>query len=36
MGLGLARDHFDTTLKSSADVRRYANLETLVSLPDRS
>jgi polysaccharide biosynthesis transport protein len=36
IGLGLARDHFDTTLKSSADVRRYANLETLVSLPDRS
>ena len=30
IGLGLARDHFDTTLKSSADVRRYANLETLV------
>ena len=36
MGLGLARDHFDTTLKSSADVRRYANLETLIALPDRS
>ena len=36
LGLGLARDHFDTTLKSSADVRRYANLETLVTLPDRS
>ena len=37
LGLGLARDHFDTTLKSSADVRRYANLETLVSsCPDRS
>jgi succinoglycan biosynthesis transport protein ExoP len=36
LGLGLARDHFDTTIKSSADVRRYANLDTLVSLPDRS
>lgn len=36
LGLGLARDHFDTTLKSSADVRRYANLETLLTLPDRS
>jgi succinoglycan biosynthesis transport protein ExoP len=36
VGLGLARDHFDTTIQSSADVRRYANLETLVSLPDRS
>ena len=36
LGLGLARDHFDTTLKSSADVRRYANLDTLAALPDRS
>jgi uncharacterized protein involved in exopolysaccharide biosynthesis len=36
MGLGLARDHFDSTIKSSADVRRYANLETLVALPDKS
>jgi uncharacterized protein involved in exopolysaccharide biosynthesis len=36
LGLGLARDHFDTTLKSGSDVRRYANLETLVTLPDRS
>src|SRR5262245_25216266 len=36
IGLGLARDHIDTTVKSSADVRRYANLETLVTLPDRS
>ena len=36
IGLGLARDHFDTTLKSTADVRRYANLDTLVALPDRS
>jgi uncharacterized protein involved in exopolysaccharide biosynthesis len=36
LGLGLARDHFDTTLKSSVDVRRYANLDTLVTLPDRS
>jgi uncharacterized protein involved in exopolysaccharide biosynthesis len=35
-GLGLARDHFDSTVKSSADVRRYANLDTLVTLPDRS
>jgi uncharacterized protein involved in exopolysaccharide biosynthesis len=36
IGLGLARDHFDSTIKSSADVRRYANLETLAALPDRS
>lgn len=36
LGLGLARDHFDTTVKSSADVRRYANLDTLMVLPDRS
>jgi uncharacterized protein involved in exopolysaccharide biosynthesis len=36
MGLGLARDHFDSTIKSSADVRRYANLETLIALPDKS
>jgi uncharacterized protein involved in exopolysaccharide biosynthesis len=36
IGLGLARDHLDSTIKSSADVRRYANLETLVALPDKS
>ena len=36
IGLGLARDHLDSTIKSSADVRRYADLETLVSLPDAS
>jgi uncharacterized protein involved in exopolysaccharide biosynthesis len=36
VGLGLARDHLDSTVKSSADVRRYANLDTLASLPDRS
>jgi uncharacterized protein involved in exopolysaccharide biosynthesis len=36
LGLGLARDHFDSTIKSSADVRRYANLDTLLVLPDRS
>ncbi len=36
IGLGLARDHFDSTVKSSADVRRYAHLDTLVALPDRS
>jgi capsular polysaccharide biosynthesis protein len=36
LGLGLARDHFDATIKSSADVRRYANLETLLVLPERS
>ncbi|HKA28902.1 MAG TPA: GumC family protein [Candidatus Binatia bacterium] len=35
-GLGLARDHLDSTIKSSADVRRYANLETLLALPDKS
>lgn len=36
IGLGLARDHLDSTVKSSADVRRYAHLDTLVALPDRS
>ncbi len=36
LGLGLARDHLDSSIRSSADVRRYANLETLVTLPDRS
>src|SRR5215813_4724791 len=36
VGLGLARDHLDSTVKSSADVRRYANLDTLAALPDRS
>jgi uncharacterized protein involved in exopolysaccharide biosynthesis len=35
LGLGLARDHFDATVKSSADIRRYANLETLAVLPER-
>ncbi len=36
LGLGLARDHFDATVKSTGDVRRYANLETLAVVPDRS
>ena len=36
IGLGLARDHLDSTVKSSTDVRRYANLDTLATLPDRS
>ena len=36
VGLGLARDHLDSTVKSSTDVRRSANLVTLVALPDRS
>ena len=36
IGLGLARDHLDSTVKSSADVRRYAHLDTLIALPDRS
>jgi uncharacterized protein involved in exopolysaccharide biosynthesis len=36
IGLGLARDHLDSIVKSSADVRRYAHLDTLVALPDRS
>jgi len=36
LGLGLARDHFDATVKSSSDVRRYANLDTLLVLPERS
>lgn len=36
LGLGLARDHLDTTVRSGADVRRYANLDTLTVLPERS
>jgi uncharacterized protein involved in exopolysaccharide biosynthesis len=36
LGLGLARDRFDVTVKSSADIRRYANLDTLLVLPERS
>jgi uncharacterized protein involved in exopolysaccharide biosynthesis len=36
IGLGLARDHLDSTVKSRADVRRYASLDTLVALPDPS
>jgi uncharacterized protein involved in exopolysaccharide biosynthesis len=35
LGLGLARDHLDATVKSSGDVRRYADLETLAVLPER-
>jgi uncharacterized protein involved in exopolysaccharide biosynthesis len=34
-GAGVARDHFDATLKTAADVRRYAGLEVLAVLPDR-
>jgi uncharacterized protein involved in exopolysaccharide biosynthesis len=36
LGVGLLRDYFDTTLKSAADVRRYADVEALVVLSDRS
>lgn len=35
VGAGIARDHFDATLKTAADVRRYAGLEVLTVLPDR-
>jgi len=36
IGLGVSRDHLDSTLKSSAGVRRYAHLDTFAALPDRS
>jgi general secretion pathway protein A len=35
LGLGPARERFNATIKSSADARRYANLETLLALPER-
>lgn len=35
VGVGFARDYFDGTVKTAADVRRYANLEVLAMVPDR-
>jgi uncharacterized protein involved in exopolysaccharide biosynthesis len=35
LGVGFARDHFDTTLKSASDVRRHGDLEVLAVLPER-
>ena len=35
-GVGLVRDHLDGTVKGSGDIRRYAGLETLTIVPDRS
>jgi uncharacterized protein involved in exopolysaccharide biosynthesis len=36
IGAAVARDRFDTTLKTPADVRRYGNVEVLTVLPDRA
>lgn len=36
VGAAVARDRFDTTLKTAADVRRYGNVEVLTVLPDRA
>jgi uncharacterized protein involved in exopolysaccharide biosynthesis len=35
LGAGVARDHFDSTLKTANDVRRYAGMDVLALLPDR-
>lgn len=35
IGVGLAKDRLDGTIKSTEDLRRYANLEVLAVLPDR-
>lgn len=35
VGAGWARDRFDSTLKTAAEVRRYAGLDVLAILPDR-
>jgi capsular polysaccharide biosynthesis protein len=35
LGAGFARDHFDTTVKTAADVRRSGDLEVLAVLPER-
>ena len=36
IGVGFAREYFDTTLKTAAEVRRHANLEVLAVLPERA
>lgn len=35
VGVGVARDQFNSTVKSAADVRRYAGLDVLTALPER-
>jgi uncharacterized protein involved in exopolysaccharide biosynthesis len=35
LAVGFVRDHFDTTIKTPADVRRYGNLDVLAVVPDR-
>lgn len=36
VGAAFARDQFDATLKSAAEVRRYGRMEVLAAIPDRS
>jgi uncharacterized protein involved in exopolysaccharide biosynthesis len=36
LAAGFVRDRFDTTVKTPADVRRYANLDVLAVVPERS
>lgn len=36
LGLALLRDQLDATIRSAADIRRHANLEPLIKLPNRS
>jgi len=36
LGAGFVRDHFDTTLKTAAEVRRHAHLDVLTILPERT
>jgi uncharacterized protein involved in exopolysaccharide biosynthesis len=36
VGIGFAREYFDTTLKTAADIRRYGNLDVLAVLPERT
>src|SRR5262249_18404983 len=36
LAAGFARDYMNTTVKTAADVRRYANLDVLTVLPERA
>jgi len=36
LAAGFARDYLDTTVKTAADVRRFANLDVLTVLPERA
>jgi uncharacterized protein involved in exopolysaccharide biosynthesis len=36
VAIAIARDRFDTTLRTAADVRRYGNVEVLAVLPERA